>query len=130
MPTTHKQDFSASKHPQCNLERAKKRGAADYSPQLSASHQPAEQPQTPALTSIPRFFYTNTCSSCLDPVATGNQIAESELRKPHPLSPNPPGATAVELRPWSVSAASHPAKEVRQWNQGTTAPALEPSACY
>lgn len=34
------------------------------------------------------FFFLNvtTCPNCLDSVAIGNQIAESELRKPHPLS--------------------------------------------
>lgn len=47
--------------------------------------------QTPALGSIPRFFYTTTCPGCLDPVAQGNQIAESELRKPHPACGNPRG---------------------------------------
>lgn len=58
---------------------------------LTAALPPTEWPQTLTLGSIPRFFYTSTCPSCLDPVASGNQTAESELRKPHPVSGNPPG---------------------------------------
>lgn len=67
--------------------REDERAAARYSPQLC--HWPAERPQTPTVRPGPRFFYTNTCPSCLDPVATGNQTAESELRKPHPASRSP-----------------------------------------
>lgn len=56
-------------------------------PILTAALPLTEQPQTPSLGPIPSlFFYTNTCPSCLDLVAIGNQIAECELRKPHPVS--------------------------------------------
>lgn len=50
-------------------------------------------PQLSLWVSFPVFFiyiYTNTCPSCLDPVAIGDQIAEHELRKPHPVPQTTP----------------------------------------
>jgi hypothetical protein len=84
-----------SKCPQCNLERkneGNKWAVACYSPQLF--HQ-LNSLKLPLWVPFPVFFYITTCPSCLDPVATGNQIAESELRKPHPVSGNPPGPGLV-----------------------------------
>lgn len=88
---------------------------------LTAALPPTEWPKLLIWVPFPGFFFnTTTCPSCLDPVAVGNQIAESELRKPHPLSGNWLGWLGQRLMnshsDLSISAACHSTRESQPWN--------------